>query len=168
MAKVKVEGKQVAENMDGWKDHGMGELPPFLHTDVGDVLQGRLINVKVMEQTEGKGKKKITREKIHLELELTAPATLSQGSTRRKTYKRVEVGTGKVIAFAIGGNLISLLKDAVFQKTGEAPSDDVDVDAEFLAPLKGVELRIERFEDGIISKGQWKGNPVKRYSLKSR
>lgn len=170
MAKVKAEEKPEVSGPDGegWQDAGLGDLPPYTHLDVGDVMIGRLDNVRSTEQTEGKGKRAIVKIKTNLEIVVSKDGQFARGSVKKKTYKRVQVNAGEKIAFAIGGNLSTLLADAVAKVTGQVLAGDDDVDAKFLAPLKGKELRIERFSDGEIAKGQWKGNAVKRFGLKFR
>jgi hypothetical protein len=167
MKKNKAEGAGQDMGKE-WTEAGLGELPPFTHLDVGDELQGTLVNVRESEQTEGKGKKAVTKRKVNLEIELTQDGTYTQGSHRKKTAKRVNLTAGSRIAFAIGGNMSTLLQDAVLKAAGEALGEDQELDAKFLLPLRGKELQIVRHPDGEIKSGVWKGNPVKRYSMRFR
>lgn len=145
------------------KRAGMGDLPPIAHMIVGDVLAGRLEDVRDMTR---KGEKKgQDKKQIALHLLATDNVTLSQGSIKKKTAKRTEFLSGDKVCITVGGNLSTLLKDAVLKETGAVLGDDEDLSASYLRPLVGRFLKIARLEDGEIQKGAFKGNMVKRFNL---
>lgn len=141
---------------------GLGDLPPICNLDVGDILQGVLDDARTMTR---KGDKKGEEEKkqIALHFSLVSDVTLSQGSKRKKTYKRVEFASGDKVCVTVGGNLSTLLKDMVLKVTGAEVSEDLT--AADVLTLKGKDMQLTRLEDGEIQKGTWKGNAVKRFTL---
>lgn len=157
------EPQMPTQNDEKYKNKaGLGDLPPIVNLDVADVLEGVLDDSRTMTR---KGTKKGEEDKkqIMLHFVLGTAVTLSQGSVRKKTKKRVDFAKGDKVCVTVGGNLSTLLKDMVFKVTGAAVEDDLTADD--VQALKGKDMQLSRLEDGEIQKGPFKGNPVKRYVL---
>lgn len=160
--------ERTAPNRD-WKHAGLGALPPFGYLAVGDEIHATITAGRVLVKMEKdkKGREIENRDEV-LHLTLLDEATISRGSERKKTATRVKMNVGDVFALAVGGNMSSLLRDIVKDKSGVVMDKDADVTEEDMKPLAGVEVLIKRIPDDVIKKGKWSGNPVKRYEVKYR
>ena len=148
-----------------WKSAGLGDLPPMVHMDIGDVVVGVVDDVRDVKRKDSKKKK----TQIGLHINLTEKTTVATGSRKKKppTYKRVDFEAGKKLCLTVGGNLSTLLKDFILKETGEDLSKiaSEDMTAANVRPLKGREIRVVRLDDGEMQEGEFKGNPVKRFTL---
>lgn len=151
-------------NEKKYKKAGLGDLPPMVHLAVKDIIEGTIEDVRDVKRKDSKKSK----TQIGLHVKLTAGTEVSTGSVKKKTYKRVKFAAGERICVTVGGNLSTLLKDIVLKETGEdlskVSTDELRA-AHLSRVITGRDIRLERMEDGEMSDGDFKGNPVKRFSL---
>lgn len=166
---TKENNERTAPDRGDWKHAGLGALPPFGYLAVGDEVHAAITAGRVLVKVEKdkKGRETEVRDEV-LHLSLLDDATISRGSERKKTAVRVKLKPGDVFALAVGGNMSSLLRDIVKDKSGVIMDKDADITEDDLKPLAGVEVKIKRIPDDTIKKGKWLGNPVKRYEVDYR